>query len=257
MPTLSEIARYLDDLLRIAEIPDYESALNGIQVDTDRDITRVAAAVDARERTIRDAAAGGADLLIVHHGLFWGGLQPLRGPMLRRTQALLTARLGLYAAHLPLDAHPTLGNNVLLARELGLEPSAGFARFRAIDIGVSGESDVVTAELIARTERFAQRYGGSVRHTASEGGRRTRRWAICTGAGASHDTLSEAAQRGVDTLITGEGPHWSAIDAEELGITVIYAGHYATETLGVQSLADALCRQFGIPWTFLHAPTGL
>lgn len=193
----------------------------------------------------------------MHHGLFWGGLQPLRGPALRRIDALLRARLALYAAHLPLDAHPELGNSVLLARELGLEPTSGFARYRTIDVGVSGASDLPTAELIARTDGFARRYGGSVRHTVIDEGRCTRRWAICTGAGASHETLNEAALRGVDTLIVGEGPHWSAIDAEELGITLIYAGHYATETLGVRALADELSRQFGIPWTFVHAPTGL
>jgi dinuclear metal center YbgI/SA1388 family protein len=257
MPTLSEIASYIDDLLRVAEIPDYSNALNGVQVETDVGIARIAAAVDARERTIRDAAALGANLLIVHHGLFWSGLQPLRGPALRRVEALLIARMGLYAAHLPLDAHPEFGNNALLARELGLEPTHGFARYRTVDIGVSGDADVPTADLIARADVFAQGYGGSVRYSASQPDRRTRRWAICTGAGASHDTLTEAALRGIDTLIVGEGPHWSAIDAEELGITVIYAGHYATETLGVRALADHLSHRFGLPWTFVHVPTGL
>ena len=257
MPTISEIAQYLDDLLRITEIPDYSNAVNGVQVDSDADIVRIAAAVDARERTIREAVAAGANLLLVHHGLFWGGVRPLRGPALRRIDALLTGRLALYSAHLPLDAHPTLGNNVLLARALGLTPSFGFARHHTVDIGVGGESNAPTAELIARATDFAQRYGGSVRHTPSERGRATRRWAICTGAGASHDTLAEAALRSVDTLIVGEGPHWTAIDAEELGIVVIYAGHYATETLGVQALAADLSTKFAIPWSFLHAPTGL
>ena len=257
MPTLSEIAEYLDDLLRITAIPDYPNAVNGIQVDSDDDIVRIAAAVDARERTIREAVGAGANLLLVHHGLFWGGVRPLRGPALRRVDALITGRLALYSAHLPLDAHPTLGNNVLLARELGLTPAFGFARHHTIDIGVGGDSNVPTAGIIARATEFAQRYGGSVRHTPSEQGRATRRWAICTGAGASHDTLEEAALRSVDTLIVGEGPHWTAIDAEESGIVVIYAGHYATETLGVQALAADLSARFAIPWSFLHTPTGL
>ena len=257
MPTLSEIAQYLDDLLRITEIPDYPNAVNGIQVDSDEPISKIAAAVDARERTIRDAAAASANLLLVHHGLFWGGVRPLRGPALRRVDALITGRLALYSAHLPLDAHPTLGNNVLLAQELGLTPTFGFARHHAIDIGVGGESNTPTAEIIARATDFARRYDGSVRHTPCAQGRATRQWAICTGAGASHDTLAEAALRGVDTLIVGEGPHWTAVDAEELGIVVIYAGHYATETLGVQALAADLSTKFAIPWSFLHAPTGL
>lgn len=257
MAALAEITQYLDDLLRIAEIPDYPNAVNGLQVDSDDDIVRIAAAVDARERTIRDAAAAGAKLLLVHHGLFWGGVRPLRGPAFRRMDALITGRLALYSAHLPLDAHPTLGNNALLARALGLTQSFGFARHHTIDIGVGGDSNSPTSEIVARAAEFAQRYGGSVRHTASEPGRATRRWAICTGAGASHDTLAEAALRGVDTLIVGEGPHWTAIDAEELGIVVIYAGHYATEALGVQALAADLSAKFQIPWSFLHVPTGL
>lgn len=257
MPTITEIAAHLDELLHTSEIRDYPSALNGIQVETDAEITRVAAAVDARERTIAGAVEAGANLLIVHHGMFWGGLQPLRGPNLRRIRALITSNLALYSSHLPLDAHPDLGNNVLLARELGLVPSAGFARHDAIHIGVAGESDVPTAKLIERADALARAHGGTARHTDAGASRITRRWAICTGAGASRDTLDEAAARGIDTLIVGEGPHWTAVDGEELGITVIYAGHYATETLGVRALAEYVSRKYDIPWTFIEAPTTL
>jgi dinuclear metal center YbgI/SA1388 family protein len=257
MATITEIASHLDELLHTGEIPDYSNALNGIQVETDAEITRVAAAVDARERTITSAIEAGANLLVVHHGLFWGGLQPLRGPNLRRVRSLITSNLALYSSHLPLDAHPDLGNNVLLARELGLTPSSGFARYKTIDIGVAGESDVPTAQLIERSDAIARQHGGTARYTASDDSRITRRWAICTGAGASRDTLDEAAARGIDTLIVGEGPHWTAVDAEELGITVIYAGHYATETLGVRALAEYVSHRYGIPWTFIEAPTTL
>lgn len=257
MPTFPEIARHLDDLLRVREIPDYAAALNGVQAHSDDDVAHVAVAVDARERTIRGAAQAGANLLIVHHGLFWGGLQPLRGPHLRRVRALLDHRVALYAAHLPLDMHPELGNNVLLARELGLTPNAGFARYQGIEIGVMGDGRVATAELAERARVVARRYGGDVRLSHTEPGRITSRWAICTGAGASGDTLREAAERAVDTLIVGEGPHHTAIDAEELGITVIYAGHYATETLGVQALGRHIADRFGVSWTFIDVPTGL
>lgn len=257
MATIAAIAAQLDDLLRTAEIRDYPNALNGVQVETEDEIVKVAAAVDARERTIAGAIEAGANLLLVHHGMFWGGLQPLRGPNLRRVRALITSDLALYSSHLPLDAHPELGNNVLLARELELTPSSGFAHHDAIDIGVAGESDVHTTRIIERAGALARHYGGSVRHTAVSDSGITRRWAICTGAGASRDTLDEAAARGVDTLIVGEGPHWTAVDAEELGITVIYAGHYATETLGVRALADYVSRAYDIPWTFIDAPTSL
>lgn len=255
--TAGAIAADLDALLRTAEIPDYGNALNGLQVERDGDVHQVAAAVDLRLRTIDAAVAGGADLLLVHHGLFWGGIQPLRGAHGRRVRALLAGGLAVYSAHLPLDAHPVIGNNVLLARALRLEPTAGFARYQTIDIGVMGEADEPTTALIARTDTFARGYGGSVRHSSAEPGRITRRWGICTGAGASHETLAEAHEREIDTLIVGEGPHWTAIDAEELGITIIYAGHYATETLGVQALAGRVATTFGVPWRFIDAPTGL
>jgi dinuclear metal center YbgI/SA1388 family protein len=257
MATIAEIAKHLDELLHTAEITDYTNAVNGIQVETDHEIVKVAAAVDARERTIALAIEAGANLLIVHHGMFWGGLQPLRGPNLRRVRALITSGLALYSSHLPLDAHPELGNNVLLARELGLTPTSGFARHQAIDIGVAGESDVPTARIIERADALASQHGGSVRHTAVPRSGITRRWAVCTGAGAARDTLDEAAARGIDTLIVGEGPHWTAVDGEELGITIIYAGHYATETFGVRALAEYVSRTYDIPWTFVEAPTGL
>lgn len=258
MPTtLAEISRHLDALLRVDEIPDFPGALNGVQVETESPIVKVAGAVDARERTIRGAADAGANLLIVHHGLFWGGVQPLRGAFLRRARLLLEHDIAVYSAHLPLDMHPELGNNALLARELGLEPSAGFARYKTIDIGVAGVSDMPTPEVVARATAFARAHGHEVRTAGPVAGKVTRRWAICTGAGAGQDTLREAIAARVDTLVVGEGPHWTAIDAEESGLTIIYAGHYATETLGVRSLAANVGSTFDLPSLFLDAPTGL
>ena len=255
--TVVDIARHLDVTLRVDEIPDFTGALNGIQVVTDTPITRIAAAVDARERTIRATADAGANLLLVHHGLFWNGVQPLRGAFLRRVRLLLEHGIAVYSAHLPLDMHPDLGNNSLLARELDLVPSAGFARYKTVDIGVAGDSDIPTSDLVARASRFARTHGHEVRTAGAVTGKVTRRWAICTGAGAGQDTLREAIAAGLDTLIVGEGPHWTAIDAEEADLTIIYAGHYATETLGVRALAAHAGEAFGLPWLFLDAPTGL
>jgi len=257
MPTLAEIAARMDALLRTSEIPDYPQALNGIQVDTDAPINRVAAAVDVREQTIRGAVEAGANLLIVHHGLFWGGLQPIRGVFRRRVEGLLSNNIGLYSSHLPLDAHERLGNNVLLAQELGLRPSAGFARHETVDVGLRGEASIPTTELVTRAAAFSERWGGTVRHSTIAAGRVTKRWALCTGAGAAADTLQEAVALGVDTLIVGEGPHWTAVDGDDLGIAIVYAGHYATETPGVRALAEHVSHEFGVPWSFLHIPTGL
>jgi putative NIF3 family GTP cyclohydrolase 1 type 2 len=138
-----------------------------------------------------------------------------------------------------------------------LTPSGGFARENGLDIGVMGEIEIETRELARRAGVFAHSYGGDVRTSFMEPRRLTRRWGICSGAGASSDTLREASERGLDTMIVGEGPHHTAIEAEERGIAIIYAGHYATETLGVQALARHVSREFDIPWEFLHVPTGM
>jgi dinuclear metal center YbgI/SA1388 family protein len=255
--TVVDIGRELDAFLRVEEIPDFTGALNGIQFETNAPIAKAAAAVDARERTIRAAADAGANLLLVHHGLFWGGVQPFRGPFLRRVRLLIERDVAVYSAHLPLDLHPDVGNNALLARTLDLEPSEGFARYKTVDIGVAGKAEVPTADLVDRVARFARSHGHIVRTAGPLDGKVTRRWAICTGAGAGQDTLREATAARIDTLIVGEGPHWTAIDAEEAGLTVIYAGHYATETLGVQALAEHVGKAFDLPWVFIDAPTGL
>lgn len=251
------IALYLDEMLRTREFPDYDGALNGLQCDHRGPVARIGAAVDLSLKTIEQAAGRAVNLLIVHHGMFWGGAQALVGPPYHRLRRLFDHDIAVYSSHLPLDAHPEHGNNVLLARALGLTPSHPFAAFRGTPIGVSGVAERETQALITAVEEFVRPYGGSVRTTAMEPGRLTRRWAICTGAGASSETLREARAMGVDTLIVGEGPHHTAIEAAESGLAVLYAGHYATETLGVQSVAAQVAEVFGIPWEFLLAPTGL
>jgi len=254
---LPEIVAHLDPLLRTGETPDYPGAMNGLQVEHRGPVTKIAAAVDCSARTIRGAVDEGANLLLVHHGLFWGGPQPLTGARYARVRLLLDHDVALYASHLPLDAHERFGNSLLLAREVGLAPSAGFARYETVECGVRGDADVASAELLARLRAFARAHGGDVRASAMEPDRRTRRWAICSGAGVNAGTLREATAAGIDTLITGEGPHWSAVDAEEHGLVIMYAGHYATETLGVRALAEHTAARFGVPWMWVAAPTGL
>lgn len=254
---LEQVVAYLDDLLDTSQVPDYSGALNGLQLANGGHVTRVAAAVDYSTRTIDAALAEQADMLLVHHGMFWGGAQRIVGTAYDRLRALIANDVAVYASHLPLDRHPLVGNNALLAGELELEPTGEFASYKGVAIGVRGESDVETEALVTRAEWFAKGQGGSVRTTPVVPGRRTRRWAICTGAGASTESLQEAQALGVDTLIVGEGPHHTAVAADEMGIAVIYAGHYATETLGVRALAAHLADRFGVTWTFVEAPTGL
>src|SRR3989442_11572022 len=138
---LVELAGYLDTYLRVADVPDAPAALNGLQLANAGDVTRVAAAVDLCEATVRMAAEQGADLLLVHHGLFWGGLRPLTGPAYRRVAGLMQKNIALYGVHVPLDLHPDVGNNAVLARQLGVTVRGGFGEEYGVQIGVWGELD--------------------------------------------------------------------------------------------------------------------
>lgn len=257
MADAATIAAYLDRLLRTKEVPDYPGALNGLQLAGSRDIRRVAAAVDFCGTVARAVLQANAQLLLVHHGMFWGAPQPITGPRYDALEALIRNEVAVYSSHLPLDLHPKFGNNALFARALRLEPRGGFARFKDTEIGLWGESEILTAELLERVRPFSRKWGGSVIANDIPAERLTRRWGICTGAGADTETIREALERSIDTLIVGEGPHHSAVQARDLGIVVMYAGHYATETLGVRALAEQVATEFGVEWVFLDAPTGL
>lgn len=256
MATTAHIVEYLDDLLGTGAIPDYPNARNGLQLTNSGSVSRVAAAVDFSTRTVAEASKAQADFMIVHHGMFWNGVQAIRGPVYSRLRMLITNDIAVYASHLPLDRHPLYGNNALLATKLALEPTKEFGRFQTISVGVAGLADVDTRTLLQSADAFSRGHGGSAHGTTILPGQRTRSWAICTGAGASSDTIGEACDRGIDTLIVGEGPHHTAIDAEDAGLTILYLGHYATETLGVSALAAHVSERFGVPWTFIEAPTG-
>lgn len=254
---LGAIIDALDTELRTRDVPDSSVALNGLQVANNGQVTSIAVAVDASLASIQAAASCGADLLIVHHGLFWAGPQPIVGKNYERVHTLIANNIALYSTHIPLDMHATLGNNVLLAEALALTPAAPFARYKGVDIGVRGTCDEPTDVIVQRATAYAAQYGGSVRVSLPTGNRRTKHWAICSGMGVSPESLLEARLAGVDTLIVGEGTHHSAVDSAEHDVCVVYAGHYATETLGVQALGKWIEQQLGIPWTFLLLPTGL
>ena len=257
MAALAEIVHFLDAALRTAEISDYPAALNGLQLANRGSVRHVAAAVDFSTAVVREAVTRGADLLILHHGMFWAEAIPIIGPRFEQLSLLMANDIAVYGSHLPLDLHPEYGNNSLLARELGLTPSGGFALSHGVVIGVSGTSDLLTSELVSRAEMFCDQHARRLVTTPIRSGQRTLRWGICTGAGASTDTLNEAVERGLDTLIVGEGPHHTAVQAVDSGLTVLYAGHYATETLGVQAIAAEVAKQFNITSSFIEAPTGL
>ncbi len=248
---LATLVAYLDDYLRVREVPDAPEAVNGLQVANAGKITRLAAAVDLCAATVAMATQQQADLLLVHHGLFWGGLKPLTGPVYRRAAGLIGGGIALYSAHLPLDLHPDVGNNAVLARQLGVAVRGTFGEEYGVRIGVWGELDVSRAAL---EQQLAAVLGARPR-LMPFGPERVRRVGIVTGGAGS--MIAQAASAGLDTYITGEGAHYTFFDAEELELNVFYAGHYATETVGVKALAAHLEARFGLPWSFLDHPTGL
>lgn len=230
---------------------DYERAVNGLQVENRGAVSKIAATVDASLATVRMAIAAKADLLIVHHGLFWGPSHPWTGKRYELLRLLLDNDVALYSSHLPLDAHPKLGNNAQLCRALGLKSTKPFFFDHEQFIGLRSNTRLPRNELAARLQRAT----GAKPLVIPAGPGVCKKIGIVTG-GAGGD-LARAAKEGVDTFITGEGPHWTYALAEELGINVLYGGHYATETFGVKALAEHLSQKFSVPWLFLDHPTGL
>jgi len=249
--SLAAIVKHCDVLLRTDRFDDYEGAVNGLQAANRGTVTRIAAAVDAGLATVKLAVAAGADLLIVHHGLFWGPTHPWTGKRYELLRLLVENDVAVYSSHLPLDAHPRLGNNAQLGAALGLRKLRPFFESHGQPIGVKTQTRISRAELAARLTRAT----GAQPRLIPGGPELCRRIGVVTG-GAGAD-LKQAAAEGVDTFITGEGPHWTYALAEELGLNVFYGGHYATETFGVKALAAELARKFKVPWQFLDHPTGL
>ena len=249
--SLKQLSRYCDTLLRTSDIRDYDGAVNGLQVENSGRLGRIAASVDASAATIRKAIAEKASLLLVHHGLFWSPRQPWTGRNFELMRLLLENDLAVYSSHLPLDVHPRFGNNAQLCASLGLRNFKPFFAMKDQFLGLQSTTSVAREELarrlanVTRTEVKVIPGGANI----------CRRIGVVTGGAGAEVKL--AASEGVDTFITGEGPHWTYALAEELGVNVLYGGHYATETFGVKALAEHLAQKFRVPWTFIDHPTGL
>ena len=251
MASLKDIVSFLNQELKIQEIPDYSGALNGLQLENGGKVSKIGAAVDASLPVFEKAVAGGVDLLLVHHGMFWQGAQPVTNANYRKLKLAIDAGMAVYSAHIPLDIHPEWGNNAVLASALGMEAPEPFFPWKGINLGLSETLDVSLVDL---SKRLSEVLGSAV-HICAGGTEVAGRVGLITG-GAGSEVASIKAE-GVDTFITGEGPHWSYPLAEELGINIIYGGHYATETFGVKALSDLLSRQFMLEWDFIDHPTGL
>ena len=250
--SLKSIVQYCDRTLRTAEVQDSPGAMNGLQFENDGSVTRIAATVDASLATVKLAIAANADLLIVHHGLFWNMRQPWTGKTRELIGLLVANNLAVYSSHLPLDAHPHLGNNAQLCALLGLKKHMKpFFFEKGTYLGFKCSSSIPRAELARRLQRATE-----TSTLVLPGGP-----AVCKHigvvTGGAGEGVKQAASEGIDTFITGEGPHWTHALAEELGVNILYGGHYATETFGVKALAAELSKRFKVPWTFLHHPSGL
>lgn len=249
-----DITLWFDHLLECDRYEAADPSKNGLQVDNDgTDVVRIAFSVDACLETIERAAAAGAGMLVVHHGLFWKDPERVTGPHYRRVKALLNANMALYASHLPLDAHPEVGNNAGLADRLGLEDRQPFGLWRGAVIGVRGSfvQPVTVDALIRRLFPGDEQppcvlpFGPAEMRTA----------AVVSGGAASE--MYQAIDAGCDCFITGEIGHEEYHHARENGITVIAGGHYRTETVGVQLLASRLGRETGLDTVFIDVPTNL
>jgi dinuclear metal center YbgI/SA1388 family protein len=249
--SLKTVVAHCDKILRTREIRDYDGALNGLQVENSGAVTKIVATVDASPATIKLAIAAKADLLIVHHGLFWNARQPWTRKNYELLRLLVENNLAVYSSHLPLDFHPKLGNNAILCAALGLKKLRPFLLKDGQHHGLQSRTEIPRSVLAAKLQRAT----GEKPLVIPGGKELCKRIGVITGGAG--DFLQKAASEGVDTFITGEGPHWTYAMAEELGVNVFYGGHYATETFGVKALAAELSKKFKMPWEFLDHPTGL
>jgi dinuclear metal center YbgI/SA1388 family protein len=251
MASLSEIVSYTDRFLRIREVGDWDNALNGVQIENSGRVTRIGAAVDVSTRVLMEAQKQDVDLLIVHHGLFWPGLQPVQGALRRQLRIAFENDIALYSAHLPLDVHPKIGNNAQLVAALGLKSTQSFLEEKGQPVGLKMCVSMPRSELVRKLQNALN---GPVKVFAF-GPKRTRAIGVVTGAAGSE--IYRVADEGIDTFITGEAPHWAAVAAEEVGVNLLLGGHYSTEVFGVKALAAHLSKRFRVPWEFIDCPTGL
>lgn len=247
----NELVRYLDEYLSIPLFSTVDPSLNGLVVGgPDKEIAKVAFAVDACQRTFDAALEAGADMLIVHHGLFWGNPLAVTGTHYRRIQTLLEGDVDLYVAHLPLDAHPEVGNNAVMAKRLALVDIQPFAQFRGMEIGFKGSfPNPTSVEEIVSTLGFSN-------PTILPFGKKALSTVGIVSGGASSD-VHTALQEGLDCFVTGECEHEIYNYCLESGITMIGGGHYDSEVFGVQALGEHLANLFGLETLFIDTPTNL
>lgn len=247
---LHEITAFLDKTLSVDSIPDASRALNGLQLENGGSVSKIAVAVDGSERTIHAALELGADLLLLHHGIFWQAMQPVTGVAYRKLKAAMDGNLAIYSAHLPLDVHPVYGNNALLAKACGIRPAGEGLDYHGVSLGACGEFRGSCRELAQRLESALSAPVQAFWAESEEAPAGN----VLVCSGGAGDELVEAARRGCRTYITGEGSHWNIPMADELGINLVFGGHYFTETFGVKALGQLLHDVYGLDCAFIDLP---
>jgi dinuclear metal center YbgI/SA1388 family protein len=249
---LDEIVSYLNTLLDIEKIKD--SSCNGLQVQGVKEVRRVGCAVDACMAVYRKAAAKNCQMLVVHHGLIWTGLTSISGTTRDQVQFLIKNGINLYTAHLPLDLHPVLGNNIMLAKALNLSEVKPFGKYHGNSIGFQGilPKPCTIAELGSACNK---KLGAGTEKCSmlAFGKAKIRTVAIVSGGGS--DAIPEAIDKKLDCFITGEPNHWNHHTALEGGLNVLYLGHYRSETPGVKAVGEDLKRKFDVETVFIDEPT--
>jgi dinuclear metal center YbgI/SA1388 family protein len=243
------IVAFLNEYLNIDTIEDV--SCNGLQVEGVADVIRVGLAVDASMSVYHKAADLGCQFLLVHHGIIWGGIKAITGPVYNHLKFLIEHGINLYAAHLPLDLHPEAGNNICLVRLLKLSDVEPFGAYKGIDIGFAGVlPKAATIEQVSG--RLKDHLGGTVR-CLPFGPELNTKLGIVSGSGS--DCIPEAISRGMDCVITGEPKHENHHTALEGAINVVYCGHYESEQLGVKEVGKILAEHFGVVIKFIDEPT--
>jgi len=244
MADLEKIVQYCDERVKRTSISDFKGSVNGLQIANNGVVKKVGAAVDAGLIPFKEAAERGIDLLIVHHGLFWVPPTPLTGVNYEKVKLLMDENIAVYSSHLPLDAHPEIGNNVLLAKALGLEVERTCFPYEGTDLGVIATGCKSRDQLHDKINEVL-----GIMDAIEFGSNKPEKIAILTGSGAS--VVDQLLKEGVDTLITGELRQHHFNMAQELKLNLYPCGHYTTETFGVKALAQEISEKFGIPWEFI------
>ena len=250
MSRLSDLVCYLDNSLSIHDVPDFEGAHNGIQIEGGKKVSRIGSSVDFSLSVIKKCVEKEIDFLLVHHGLFWNGIQPISGKFREILEICFSSKLSVYSAHLPLDIHPSFGNNILLAKQIGMKNPQSALPWRSVHLGLKEEMHLSLSSLLKSLKSCGcDHFTGGAFYAGSVG-----KVAVSTGSAGSH--IIQAHEEGINTFITGEGSHWNVVFAENVGMNLIFAGHYETEIFGVDALGKHLSKHFKLSYDFISSKVG-